>query len=111
MKNRESLKNYLKKHERSLVGIFMNWRGYEPLLENEDHAGKSIIPLDGGWVSAQDIRDALDSVKMPRRETFYRHYVKGITQGELAEERGVSQALIWWELKKATEEILRLLVS
>ena len=99
---------------RSVKGVFMNWHNYSLLLNNEKYENRKIIPVGGVYFSATQIDMALKSVPRKKREVFYKHYVDGISQSELARSRKpskVSQALVQWEISEALARVLEFLAE
>ena len=98
---------------RALKGIFLNWHNYSLLLDTSS-ADKRVVPVAGTFFAVSQINMALKSVPKKKRDMFFKHYVEGVSQSELARNRKptpVSQALVQWEIATAMEQILSFLAE
>jgi len=93
-----------KLEKRAIMGIFGNWHNYEPLL-GTDYESVRIIPFNGKFFSTVALSEALESVDDGKKISFEKFVMEGSSQSEVSRGKGVTQAMVWFEIDRACMQI------
>lgn len=92
---------------RTIKACLMNWDIYGSMV-NGPHGAKNIIPIGDGFVSPNGFYEALMEIDENKRSSLIDSYSLEKSQSSIAKDRGVTQGMIWWEIKTGLEQIKKI---